>query len=56
MTELNSEILDGLVGRQIQGWTEGDDGIHFQLSDGRMAIISGTFWIAVVKYPDDIIH
>ena len=56
MTDVNSDILDTLVGRQIEGWKEGDDGIHFTLSDGKLAIISGTFWIAVVNYPDETVH
>lgn len=56
MTDVNAEILDTMIGRQIESWSEGDDGIHFRLSDGKMAIISGSFWIAVVSYADDTVH
>lgn len=56
MIDINAEILDTMLGRQIESWSEGDDGIHLNLSDGKIAIISGSFWIALVNYSDGSVH
>ena len=53
---VNDHIMDSLVGRHITGWSNGDDGLHFHLDDGKICIISGRFWLAVVGVNGDSIH
>jgi hypothetical protein len=54
--EVNRAALDSLVGRAIDDWTIGDDGIHFHMNDGKTAIISGIFWIAIMDTEDEVLH
>lgn len=40
--------MDSLIGRTITDWSLGDEGLHFHMSDGRIAVIVGMFYMAVL--------
>lgn len=46
--EIYEDVMNSLIGRTILEWSMGDDGLHFRMSDGRIAIFGGAFYIAVV--------
>ena len=44
--------LDGIMGRCLVEWHIGEDGLHFDLDDGKVLILTGAFIIAIMK-PDE---
>ena len=43
----DKRVMDGLIGRLIVGWNMQDDGMHLDLDDGRIIVLSGVFALAV---------
>ena len=40
-------VMNGLLGRSIVGWSMQDDGMHFDLDDGRVIVVAGVFALSV---------
>ena len=45
----DSLALDSIIGRCLMEWHIGDDGLHFDLDDGKVLILTGAFVVAVMK-------
>lgn len=48
--------MNGLMGRTLKGWHLGEEGMHFDLDDGRTVIFSGVFVIAVMNAEEPCLH
>lgn len=49
-------VMNGLLGRLIVGWNMQDDGMHFELDDGRSIVLTGVFCLAVFTPTEKNIH
>jgi len=54
--ETDVTVMDGLIGRALIGWSMQDDGMHFDLDDGRVVVIAGMFALAVFTPKSVVVH
>lgn len=52
----DKHALDSIIGRVMVAWHLGEDGMHFDLDDGKILIISGAFVVAVMKPVECPLH
>ena len=52
----DNHALDGIMGRCLMEWHIGDDGLHFDLDDGKVLILTGAFVVAVMKPVECPLH
>ena len=56
VSEVDSAVLNTLLGRELTAWELCDGGMHFQLDDGRTLILTGSFALAVFKTMPKVVH
>ena len=54
--DADEAVMNGLIGRQLLGWSMQEDGMHFDLDDGRVVVIAGVFALAVFTPKSVVVH
>lgn len=56
MNDEAQAILQSMLGRAITNYHMGEDGLHFELEDGRTVIFAGVFVIGVMEADEQVLH
>lgn len=53
---INEIVMNGVIGCSLTGWSMQDDGMHFDLDDGRVIVIAGVFALVVFNPRAEVFH